>query len=131
MGRLRFGGRAVGALAACCVLLGLSLWVAGQEGTPKKAESGAKKAPQSSYSDKKYTLEFREKQWKYVFEWLTDKTSLPLVTNLQPPTGTFTFIAPQGRKYTMGEIIDIINEGLLQHKYVLLRRPQAFTLAAA
>jgi type II secretion system protein D len=129
----------------------MGLWVGAQESAQKKdaakdkpaVEKKAevtkqaepeKKAPPKvrfSYTDRLYTLEFREKPWKAVFEWLSDKTSLPFITNLQPPTGTFTFIAPTGRKYSMIEIIDIINDGLLQHKYVMLRRTGSFTTVSA
>ncbi len=34
------------------------------------------------------------------------------------PTGTFNFIGKQDEKYTLPQIIDIINDGLLTQKYV-------------
>ena len=107
MGRLRWCGRPAQLLAATGVLLVLGLWVTGQEPaskhTPGKEPAAGKSEPDKEkkpvarfkYSEKLFTLEFREKQWKTVFEWLTDKTGLPLITNLQPPTGTFTLITPR------------------------------------
>ncbi len=149
MRRLRQGGRAAWTLLAGTALLALGLWATAQDaGTKKspgpaagekKAEPGAKKAEpakgaeapaKSKFTEKLYTLEFRAKPWSSVFEWLVDKTGLPMVST-HVPTGTFSFIAPAGRKYSMPEIIDIVNEGLLAHKYVLLRRPSSFVVVPA
>ena len=47
------------------------------------------------------------------------------------PQGTFTFINPTGRKYSMPEVVDLINEGLLSQKYVLVRRNHTYTLISA
>jgi type II secretion system protein D len=158
MGRLRTSGRAAILLLACFTLLALGLATGAQDpqkepGTPagvgKKEldkQSGAgkddkepakngqpeKKAePKSKYTEKLYTLEFRGKPWSSVFEWLADKSGLPFISNIQPPTGTFTFISPAGKKYSLPEVIDIVNEGLQQHKFILIRRETTLTLLPA
>jgi type II secretion system protein D len=141
MGRLRWCGRPARVLALGCALLALGLFVTAQAPAQKKEPDKEpavekkgepdKKIARFKYSEKLFTLEFREKQWKFVFEWLTDKTNLPLITPLQPPTGTFSMVVPANRKYSMAEIIDMINDGLLHHKYVMLRRPGSFTLVSA
>ena len=84
----------------------------------------AKTAPES------FVFEMRAKPWMGVFEFLTDKTGRPFISTDAPP-GTFNFIGPQGRKYTIPQIIDIINDGLLKEKWVLLNRGTSFTLVPA
>jgi type II secretory pathway component GspD/PulD (secretin) len=131
---LRLYRRMAQGLVALGALLALGLWVAAQDaGSRKGADTKPEKKleKKNPYTDKLYTLELREKQWKGVFEWLVDKTGIPFITTHQPPTGTFSFIAPPGKKYAMTEIVDIINQGLLAHKYILLRRPSSFTLIPA
>src|SRR5207248_485241 len=65
-----------------------------------------------------------------VFEWLTEKTGREVVYT-HPPAGTVNFIGPKGKKYTIPQIIDIINDGLLQGKWVLLNRGASFTVVPA
>jgi type II secretory pathway component GspD/PulD (secretin) len=70
-------------------------------------------------------FEMDKKSWKEVLAWLADKYDLPLTTH-DYPKGTFTFIAPKGKSYTLPEIVDILNEALLTedatNKYVIVRR---------
>jgi type II secretory pathway component GspD/PulD (secretin) len=91
----------------------------------KAAEKGPAKLPA-----RKAAFEFENKPWSAVFAWLSDETGLPVVTSFKP-TGSFTFIPPNGRKYTISEIIDILNESLLVQKYLLIRRQGSFALLPA
>jgi type II secretory pathway component GspD/PulD (secretin) len=74
----------------------------------------------------------RDKPWSAVLEWLADQSGLPIITNYKP-TGTFTFIAAQKSRseYTLPEIIDILNEALLNQKYILIRRSSSITIVPA
>jgi type II secretory pathway component GspD/PulD (secretin) len=76
------------------------------------------------------TFEMRAKPWAAVFEWLADKTGTVVITK-DLPSGTFNFIAKQGQQFTISQIIDIINHGLLAHKYVLINRGASFTIVPA
>jgi type II secretory pathway component GspD/PulD (secretin) len=78
-----------------------------------------------------FLFEMRGKSWAAIFEWLTDKTGLPFLSSNAAPTGTFNVIVKPGRRYTLGEVIDLINDGLLPNKYVLVRRPASFSLVPA
>src|SRR5438132_8553666 len=80
------------------------------------AQTGDKKA---GTDDKAFTFEMRAKPWSAVFEWLTEKTGREFVSPVSP-SGTLNFIAPKGKKYSIPQIIDIINDGLLKEKWVLL-----------
>ncbi len=79
---------------------------------------------------KTFAFDMADKPWKHVFEWYADQTGLPFVgTNV--PTGTFTFIGPRNKKYTLEEITDILNEALLAQKFILVRRAASFTVLPA
>jgi hypothetical protein len=87
--------------------------------------------PNDSDPAKTYIVEMRAKPWSTIFEWLTDQTGMPFVSKYPPPPGTFNFISQKGRRYTLGELIDLINDGLAAHRYVLLRSPTCFRLIPA
>ena len=94
----------------------------------KSAGTEASKAP-----EKTIAFSMSGKPWKEVFQWLTDQTGLPVVATTVP-TDSFSFIAPARRTYTIPEVIDIINEGLLSNKNqrtMLIRRPNNFVLVTA
>src|SRR5262249_19209713 len=62
------------------------------------------------------------------FSWLSEQAGMPVVVQ-NKPTGTFTFVPPKGNKgYTLGEIIDIVNEALMAKQYLLIRRPHSFVV---
>src|SRR5437870_111380 len=42
------------------------------------------------FADKVVTFEMRSMPWSNVFEWLTDQTGLPVITN-HKPSGSFDF----------------------------------------
>src|SRR5262245_13398630 len=109
----------------------------GKDGKDAPAKEPAKQAAPSD-KEKYYLIELRGKPWQGVFDWLSDQTGLPFISSKgqQPaPTATFNLTVPKGKEakkyYTMPEIIDIINEGLLAEKYVLIRRASAFTVVPA
>src|SRR5947207_1761779 len=72
-----------------------------------------------------YAFSFEKKPWRSVFDWLVENSGKPVVGN-HFPTSTFTFLSPKGKRYTMPEVIDIINEGLLSNsmtqKYYMINR---------
>src|SRR5215471_3854428 len=94
-------------------------------GAAKQSDSpqAAKPAP------KKVAFEMRDKPWSAVLEWLADQTGLQ-VNLTDKPTGTLTFIAPRTgpREFTIPQIIDILNENLINQKFILIRREASFTI---
>jgi RNA polymerase sigma factor (sigma-70 family) len=95
--------------------------------SPPPAAGAAPAAPEQ----KAYTFEMRDKPWAAVFEWYADVSGLPFVGNVKP-TGSFTFVSPRpGRRYTLAEITDVLNEALLAQKFILVRRPASFTVLPA
>lgn len=80
--------------------------------------------------EKRIAFAMRDVPWSKVMEWLSDQTGLHFISN-HIPTGTFNFIPPKDKKYTIPEVIDLLNDGLLLHKYVLIRRDTSFTILPA
>ena len=107
---------------SAAVLAGLFAFVASpaapfQERMKKADEAdgpaAAKQAPPPAKSKgPTYSLEFREKPWASVFDWLRDTSNLPVVTQYIP-TGTVNLNTPKGMQYTLPEVIDLLNETLL------------------
>jgi hypothetical protein len=78
-------------------------------------------------------IEFRmeNKPWSEVFEWLSKQSGVPVITSFKV-AGSFTFIGPEGAKYTLPEIEFIINRALLhQNELALIRRERCFAIMAA
>ncbi len=82
----------------------------------------------------RYEFAMHGKPWKDVFAWVNEKTNLPVV-GFAIPTGSITIFGKPDKKYTMGEVIDLINAGLLANedtnKYFLIRREREFVLVPA
>ncbi len=85
----------------------------------------------------RFVFEFRDAPWHGpggVLEWLVEKTRLPVIST-HKPTGTFTFNPPRGangtpQRYTIPEIIDILNETLAKQERILLRKIASITILA-
>jgi type II secretory pathway component GspD/PulD (secretin) len=117
-------------LAVLVVLGGLAIGTSsGQSGKNDKADKADNK-----FDGKKYKFSMDGKPWPAIFTWLSDETNKPVIS-VYKPTGTLNFVGPSGREYTIPEIIDIINEGLLSNsqtqKYYLINRDRSFTLIPA
>jgi type II secretion system protein D len=84
--------------------------------------------------DKKYAVSMDGKPWRAVFAWLTEITGKPVIAaNL--PTGSLTFVSSPGTMYSLPEIIDIVNFGLLSNsqtqKYYLIHQERVFQVVGA
>jgi hypothetical protein len=94
-------------------------------GPPGWGRSGARR---------QVTFSMSEKPWSSVFAWLSEQTGKPVIVSSKP-TGSFSFNSPDGRKYTVPEVVDIINQALLSaektNKYYLINGEKAFTLIPA
>ena len=100
--------------------------VVAQPPNPKtEAAAPAKKADEPNL-----VFEMRDKPWAAVFEWLNEHSGLPVIYS-NKPQGTFNFVPPKDKKYSIPEIIDALNEGLLVHNFLLIRRDQSFLLVPA
>jgi hypothetical protein len=72
------------------------------------------------------------KRWREVFDWLKEQTGVPVKGSATVSiTGLFTFVGPPAARYSVPEIVGIINQELRkQHEMVLIRRPRVFIVVA-
>jgi type II secretory pathway component GspD/PulD (secretin) len=105
---------------------------------PAKPSKPAPAGEAPAAGEKRLSFNFDNKPWTEVIEWFSDNTGLAFVGNYKP-AGTFTFVSPKvdghAKIYTIGEIVDILNEALqvnsVHKRYLLVRRSQSFTLVPA
>ena len=83
---------------------------------------------------KKYQFAMDGKPWSAVFKWLTDETGKEVI-NTTGPTGTFSFTGPANKSYTLPDVIDLINAGLLANsptaKFCLINGDHQFFVVPA
>src|SRR6185437_3691078 len=65
--------------------------------------------------------------WKDVLDWYGKESKLVLNTT-SIPTGNITLNPDKNRKYTIGEITDLLNESLVTQKFILIRLEQTFAI---
>ncbi|HQR07782.1 MAG TPA: secretin N-terminal domain-containing protein, partial [Gemmatales bacterium] len=108
------------ASALCVALVGITAW--GQEGPAKTTP--AKDGP----SLKPLAFEFRDTPWEKVLDWLADNSpGMPIVGSTKPQ-GTFNFFSPGGKKYTIPQVLDILNSSLIGQKIIILRNTSNYTV---
>lgn len=96
---------------------------------------GQEKASRAKKTEeKRYRFAMQDQPWAKVMEWLVVETGLPFVSSYKPPVGKINITPPKASHpdgYTMGEIIDLVNDALAPSKFLLLRREAALTLIPA
>ncbi|MDB5307519.1 MAG: hypothetical protein JWO38_1721, partial [Gemmataceae bacterium] len=121
-------------LAAAAGIGGPAAWVLGQQPAagvvaapgpsgqkaddPKKAE-----AP----PEKTVSPNFDGAGWEAVLDWYAKETGLILVTSVKP-TGNVTIKPGKDRKFTLGEVTDLLNEVLIPQKFIIIRYTNTFTV---
>lgn len=103
---------------------------------PKKADAKPAQIVRPKWNEKRVAFEMRGKEWRTVFEWLSDQSGLPYASSYPPPAGTFTFVNPtiDGKpyEYTLAEAFDFINDMLIiKTKHILIRRETMITMFPA
>jgi type II secretion system protein D len=101
----------------------------------KDAKKDDKKAePTNPWAVKKYKFTMDGKPWDKVFASLTELTGKVVVSSYKP-SGSLTLVTPADGLYSIYDLIDLINEGLLSNentqKYILINRDRSFTLVPA
>ena len=110
----------------------LSTALSAEPNQQAKTQTPAPKTEAATPKANEPTFEFimRDKPWAAVFEWLNEHSGLPVIYS-NKPSGTFNFVPPKDKNYTIPEIMDILNEGLLTQNFLLIRRDQSFLLVPA
>ncbi|MFM8271671.1 MAG: secretin N-terminal domain-containing protein, partial [Gemmata sp.] len=74
---------------------------------------------------KTVSIHFEKAGWDEVLDWYAKETGLTLITTVKP-TGTVAIKPGKDRKFTIGEVTDLINETMMQQKFILIRRHMTF-----
>src|SRR5262249_42934039 len=82
---------------------------------PKPAAAPAEK------TEKTVSFVWEDKPWNSALDWFAKESGLVMITTVKP-TGSVTIKTDKDRKYTIKEVVDLINEALAQQKMVLIRR---------
>jgi hypothetical protein len=75
------------------------------------------------------TFSFDKKKWGEVIDWFRTESGLVFAGSIVP-TGSITIAPPPGKKYSVPQVVDLLNE-LLAPRFVLIRRDQTFTILPA
>lgn len=101
-------------------LVALTAW--GQEGPAKQPTKEVQRT---------FTFEFRDTPWDKVLDWLADNSGgMPVVSSIKPQ-GTFNFVNAGGKKYTLPQIIDILNRSLIKDKIMIIRGSSSYTVISS
>ncbi|MBY0456478.1 MAG: hypothetical protein K2V38_04015, partial [Gemmataceae bacterium] len=77
--------------------------------------------------EKTFAFPFKEAKWDDVFAWYTKISGLGGDV-LAEPKGTFKCAGLADREFTLGEVTDLINEGLMQQKLLLIRNRKSLAV---
>ncbi|HEY1191334.1 MAG TPA: secretin N-terminal domain-containing protein [Gemmata sp.] len=119
-----------GVLAAAAGLTGpvdraLAQPVAPPVTMPTPTAPGPVKAPPVAEKEKLVTIDFGLAGWNEVLDWYAKETGLTLITTVKP-TGTVTLKPGKDKQFTIGQVTDLINEAMMQQKFLLIRRHMTF-----
>jgi len=128
MRTLRAGPRRV--VPAALILLGIGAVLARAQDGKKDKPGDRGKPPAAKPGEKMFKFEAAGEPWPRVFEWLAKETGKPVFTPLKV-TGTFSVQVPKDASYSLPDTIDLINEALIEHKYILIQRRKSFGLMVA
>ncbi|VTR94629.1 sigma-70 family rna polymerase sigma factor : RNA polymerase sigma factor, sigma-70 family OS=Singulisphaera acidiphila (strain ATCC BAA-1392 / DSM 18658 / VKM B-2454 / MOB10) GN=Sinac_6419 PE=4 SV=1: Sigma70_r2: Sigma70_r4_2: Secretin_N [Gemmata massiliana] len=95
--------------------------------TPSRPDPGVD--PHMVLPTKMFSFNVKDVAWSEVLDTYSTLSGLSLVTTVKP-TGKFT-CTPGDRKFTLTEITDLINEGLMQQKMILVRGKFTFFIHPA
>ncbi len=120
---LKVGMGRIAVLLAVLTALALSTGVA-RAADPEKKE------------EKTYPfIAMNGKPWSAVWKWLTEETGKEVINTSGPVSSTFSFTGPEKKSYTLPDVIDLINAGLLANsptaKFCLINGDHQFFVVSA
>ena len=98
---------------------------------PKTAPAPDKTAVPAAAPEKTVTVSWDNAPWQEVLDAYGKDTGLILVTTVRP-TGSVTIKPPgAGRKFTLAEVTDLLNEAMIPQKFMIIRRQASFYIQPA
>jgi type II secretory pathway component GspD/PulD (secretin) len=92
---------------------------------PKAGQPAKPAANPADKPEKQITVQFVNAGWAEVLTWFAKESGLTQLTTVVP-TGNVTIRPPGDRKYTLTEVVDLINDAMIQQNFLLLRNPTSF-----
>ena len=80
--------------------------------------------------EKTFTVNLRNVPWKDAIAWYAEISGYTFVGDTRP-TGSVSLTPPADRRFTLGEITDMLNEAMIQQKFILVRRQATFVIHPA
>ncbi len=77
--------------------------------------------------EKTVTVNFKSANWDDVLEWFSKESGLTPILTVKP-TGSVTLQPHKDRRFTMGEVVDLLNEAMTQQRFILIRRNVTFII---
>lgn len=122
-------------------LAGVAGWVAAQQPpappmpppvppgavVPPAGSAGSAPTSPTPPGEKTVTVNFKLADWGDVLEWFSKESGLTPIYSVRP-TGSVTLQPPKDRRFTIGEVIDLLNEAMITQKFILVRRQVSFTI---
>ncbi|HYH68266.1 MAG TPA: hypothetical protein VD866_26470, partial [Urbifossiella sp.] len=98
---------------------------------PDKAATPMPAPAPKAEPEKTVSISFTAQDWQTVLDWYGKETGLILVTTVRP-TGSVTIVPPgPSRKFTLGEVTDLLNEAMIPQKFMIIRRQASFYIQPA
>ena len=98
---------------------------------PDKGAAPMPTAAPKAEPEKTVSVNFSAQDWQTVLDWYGKETGLILVTTVRP-TGSVTIVPPgASRKFTLGEVTDLLNEAMIPQKFMIIRRQASFYIQPA
>ena len=115
-------------LATAMGIGGPVTWVLAQPTAPPPSPASQPKsdipAKPPENGEKTVTVNFDGTPWENILDWYAKETGLIQGTSVKP-TGSATIKPGAGRKFTLGEVTDLINEVLSRDRFILIEGPRA------
>ncbi len=103
-----------------------------QKGAPKDKAPAEKAELQKAQPT--YDIKFNGAKWDQVIDWFKDISGLTFI-GPNMPTGTVSIVSPlvdgKPRRYTVGQLVDVLNEHLISEKWLLVRKEYSFLIHPA
>jgi general secretion pathway protein D len=92
---------------------------------PLPPPAAVQPAAPAAAPEKTVTFSFDGKPWSEVLDWFKQESGLAIITTFVP-TGSAKISSDPKKKYTIPEVVDVLNEALAAQNFIIVRRERSF-----
>jgi general secretion pathway protein D len=92
---------------------------------PMAPPAAVQPATPAAAPEKTVTFSFDGKPWPEVLDWFKQESGLAIITTFVP-TGSAKISSDPKKKYTIPEVVDVLNEALAAQNFIIVRRERSF-----